>query len=327
MNLDLLIPTYNRACLLHKCIESVISANHPRDLSITVVVIDNGSSDDTKRVVESFACRNICLRYMLVPHRGKSAALNQALSQTDSELVGMIDDDEEIDPAWFQVICREFSADSDLDYIGGSCTPTWEQAKPSWFPPRYVGAVGIAIRPERVPFSRAFEGMLMGGNAVIRRTTLESVLPYPEHLGKIGKKIRSGEDEVIYHRLLGIAANGVVVPDLLIRHWIPAHRLTKSYFRRWTVGRGISVGSQLRDRGFSEKSMFGNPRYMFGAAARGLRSVSSRSPVERFTAQLAILDCVATLYGRFCYGYSDTSMPLDRAEQQQAPCLLRSRQP
>jgi len=57
MNLDLLIPTYNRACLLHKCIESVISANHPRDLSITVVVIDNGSSDDTKRVVESFSSR------------------------------------------------------------------------------------------------------------------------------------------------------------------------------------------------------------------------------------------------------------------------------
>jgi len=51
---------------------------------------------------------------------------------------------------------------------------------------QYGGVVGIALRPERVPFCREFKGMLMGGNVVIRRTVLQSLLPYPEHLGKIG---------------------------------------------------------------------------------------------------------------------------------------------
>ncbi len=328
IKLDLLIPTYNRALLLYKCIESVIRADRPQNLRVTVVVIDNDSSDDTKSVVDSFAHhRDLCLRYVSVLQRGKSAALNQALSLTDSELVGMIDDDEEIDATWFQVIYREFSTDSQLDYIGGSCVPNWEQVQPDWFPRKYVGAVGIAIRLDRVEFSRGFKGLLMGGNAVIRRTTLERVLPYPEHLGKIGRKIRSGEDEVIHHRLLRIAARGVVVPDLVVRHWIPARRLTKKYFRRWTVGRGISVGSQLRDRGFGEPSMFGIPRYMFGAAVRGLSRLSSRLPEESFTAQLSILDCFATLYGRFFYKCADPLRLQIKGRKEAAGCLVNLRRP
>lgn len=303
MKLDLLIPTYNRAHLLRRCIESVLRATRPDGLHVTITVIDNNSSDNTKEVVDSFAGQGpILIRYLLVLRQGKSAALNQAISQTTAELVGMIDDDEEIDPAWLQVIDREFSASLALDYIGGPCAPNWEHVPPIWFPARYGGVVGIAHRPERVSFSREFKGMLMGGNAVIRRNTLQKVLPYPEHLGKIGPKIRSGEDEVVYHRLLDIGAKGIVVPDLIIRHWIPAHRLTRQYFRRWTVGRGISVGSQLRDRGFGEPGLLGVPRYMFGAAVRGFGvMLSARSATERFSAQLSILDWVATLYGRHFY--------------------------
>ncbi len=314
MNLTLIIPTYDRAHLLSLCIESILRAARPRGLCINVVVVDNNSSDDTKRVVNSFAGQpDICVQYLLVLRRGKSAALNQALCQVNAELVGLIDDDEEIDSAWFQVIHRELSADPGLDYIGGPCVPNWEQAQPDWFPSAYCGVVGIALRPERVPFSPEFNGMLMGGNAVIRNSTLQRVLPYPEHLGKIGNTIRSGEDEVIYHRLLEIGARGVVVPDMIIRHRIPAQRLTKRYFRRWVVGRGISVGSQMRDRGFEEPGLFGIPRYMFGAAVRGCGlMVSSRSPRERFTAQLSIFDCLATLYGRHQYRLSEHPETCDR---------------
>ena len=137
---------------------------------------------------------------------------------------------------------------------------------------------------------------------VIRRSTLQKVLPYPVELGKIGAKIRSGMDEIIYHRLLKIGARGVVVPDLIIYPWIPASRLTKRYYRKWAVGRGVGVGFQLRERGFPEPGLLGIPRYKFGDAARGFRSMlAARSERERFTAQLAILDCLGTIYGRHLY--------------------------
>jgi glycosyltransferase involved in cell wall biosynthesis len=303
MDLDLIIPTYNRADLLRDCLNSVLVAARPEGLNVTLVVVDNNSTDKTKEVVQSFLGQgDIAIRYIFVERPGKSAALNDALAQTGGELVGLIDDDEQIDPAWFEVAYREFSAAGQVDFIGGPYVPNWECSAPDWLPTTYPGAIGIVLRPERAAFSGDYGGMLMGGNAIIRRTTLQRVLPYPEQLGKIGKKIRSGEDEVIYHRLLDIKARGMVVPDLVIRHWIPAARLTKKYFRRWVIGRGISIGSQIRERGFEQSGLLGIPRYKFGASIRALGLMLRSGPeYERFTAQLTILDCLATLYGRHFY--------------------------
>jgi glycosyltransferase involved in cell wall biosynthesis len=303
MDIDIIIPTYNRAYLLKDCLRSVFAATRPKGLNITVIVVDNNSGDNTREVVQPFLERpELPCRYIFVGRPGKSAALNEALAQTNGELVGFVDDDEQLDPAWFEVAYREFSAIAQIDFIGGPFVPNWERAAPDWLPVAYPGAIGIVLRPARTTFSHEFRGMLMGGNAVIRRTTLERVLPYPEQLGKIGNKIRSGEDEVIYHRLLGIGARGIVVPDLIIHHWIPAERMTKSYFRRWIVGRGISLGSQLRERGFKEPGLLGIPRYQFGACFRALwPMLTAKSQRERFTAQLSVLDCFATLYGRHFY--------------------------
>ena len=303
MDLDLIIPTYNRAHLLKDCLNSVVSAIRPKGLNVRVVIVDNNSGDNTREVVHSFVGRGeLAIRYIFVGRPGKSAALNDALAQTDGELVGFVDDDEKLDSAWFQVAYREFSATPRIDFIGGPCFPNWERAAPDWLPVAYPGAIGIVLRPERVAFSHEYGGMLMGGNAIIRRSTLQKVLPYPEQLGKIGNKIRSGEDEAIYHRLLDINALGMVVPDLVIHHWIPSERLTKRYFRRWIVGRGISVGSQLRERGFKEPGLLGIPRYQFGACFRALwPMLTAKLQRERFTAQLSVLDCFATLYGRHFY--------------------------
>jgi len=303
MTFELLIPTYNRAALLQRCLDSVDRAVRPKELILTVTVIDNNSNDNTRQIAEQFIDKcSMRARYIFVGRPGKSAALNEVLAQTDSDFVGFIDDDEQLDRTWFEVAYREFANNPQLDYIGGPYLPDWQQEPPEWLPPAYPGAIGIVPRPHRLPFSREFAGVLMGGNAVVRRSVLERVLPYPEDLGNIGGKIRSGEDEVIYQRLLDAGAIGMVVPELVIYHWIPAQRLTKKYHRRWVIGRGISRGKQLRDAGFSEPGMFGIPRHQIGTAIRGLRLMwCGRSSQERFTAQLSILDCLATLYGRYFY--------------------------
>lgn len=303
MDIDLIIPTYNRANLLKRCLGSVFLAGRPEGMNITVVVVDNNSDDNTKQVVQHFAdLDELPVKYLFVKRAGKSAALNDAIGRTPGDLVGLIDDDEQIDSSWFTVVSREFTAAPRLDYIGGPYRPKWEHAAPDWLPTTYPGVIGIVRRPLRVAFSPDFDGMLMGGDAVIRRSVLQKVLPYPEKLGKIGTKIRSGEDEVIYHRLLGIHARGMVVPDLIIYHWISTDRLTKKYHRKWVVGRGISMGFQIREDGFEEPGLLGIPRYKIREAIGALWSMlTSKSRNQRFKAQLDFLDCCATLYGRHFY--------------------------
>jgi glucosyl-dolichyl phosphate glucuronosyltransferase len=314
MKLDILIPTHNRSDLLRQCLDSVLKAHIPSSLEVTVLVVDNRSTDNTKEVVQSYlASGDPIVKYLFVGRPGKSAALNDALNQSDAELVGFLDDDEQIDSTWFDVVHREFSSDADLDFIGGPYLGNFEQQPPHWLPDTYNGAIGVIVRPEinnvfpkRQQYAKGVTGMLMGGNAVIRKTALHQVLPYPETLGKIGNRIRSGMDEVIYHRLLAAGIKGVVVPDLVIYHWIPVSRMTKRYYRKWVTGRGISHGAQLRHRSFNEASLFGVPRYRFKLAAKSLMTMFlHRSPKQRFTAQLDILDCFSVLYGFHFFKYED----------------------
>ena len=134
-------------------------------MTLTVVVVNNNSTDDTAQVISSFIENSkLAIRSLFVAQPGKSAALNQAIASTDSEFVGFIDDDERIDSQWFQVVLKEFAQDAELEYIGGPYHPDWETDKTNdWLTLTYPGVVGIVRRPARTPFTREFGGMLMGG--------------------------------------------------------------------------------------------------------------------------------------------------------------------
>src|ERR1700678_2065581 len=199
--IDLIIPSHDRASLLRDCLDSICNARIPAGLEVTVFVVDNRSTDMTRSVVESFGDK---VQYIYAGRPGKSAALNDAIPQTHGEFVGFIDDDEQLDPSWFEVAYRELCADPELQFIGGQYYPNWEKPAPSWFSDNHRGAVGIVLCSVRGSFSDDFRQMLMGGNAIISRETLKRVLPYPEELGKIGKKIRSADVEVIDNRLFPV---------------------------------------------------------------------------------------------------------------------------
>jgi len=307
MNLDLIIPTYNRSHLLDECLKSVFRAARPKGMKINVVVVDNNSTDNTKEIVQPYLNQHeLECQYIFVGRPGKSAAVNEALAQTSSEFVGFIDDDEQIEKSWFEVGYREMTGDSTLEYIGGPYYPNWEIPFPNFLPPLTdygKGVLAITFYSERAQYLPGFAGMLMGGNIIIRRSTLEKVLPYPEMLGKIGNYIRSGMDELIYHRLLRIGARGFAIPDLIIYHWIPAERLTKSYYRKWTMGRAIGVGYQTRERGYAGTGLLGISRYKVVAGIRGLHKLAtSTSQQGRFLAELSVRECLGMLYGRHLYG-------------------------
>jgi len=305
MNFDLIIPTYNRSRLLVECLESVFRARRPDDLQITVIIVDNNSSDNTREIVKPYLERSeIPCRYLFVQRTGKSAALNEALAQTNGELIGFIDDDEQLDASWFEVAWREMSSNPSLEYIGGPYHPNWEVPLPDSLPPAsvYSAGLGIVLVSERREFNASFPGILMGGNIVIRRSTLQKVLPYPEELGKLGEKIRYGEDEAIYHRLLSIRARGECIPELIIYHWIPAERMTKRYYRNWCFGRAIGVGFQYRNRVGTEPRLLGIPKFRIDHAIWGIRvQLSTRSMQDKFLAQMDILSCLGMLYGRHFY--------------------------
>jgi glucosyl-dolichyl phosphate glucuronosyltransferase len=306
MILDVILPTCNREALLSQTLESLRAARAPAGMDVRILVVDNASTDGTRarirREAERFGGR---LQYLFVPTPGKPHALNAGIAATDGDLVGLVDDDEEIDVGWFECIRRELT-DPDVDFIGGKVLPRWESPRPSWLGDGYLGVIGW-VDPGDQPkaMDASYHGILMGGNAVIRRRVLERAGPYATALNRTGTRLLGCEDEDMYHRLLALGARGRYVPELIIYHHVPAARLTKPYFRRWCFWRGVSLGIMDRSRPARVPYLAGVPRYRVGRAARGVRrmfaSVVAREraqDAERFERELACWDLAGFFWGK-----------------------------
>lgn len=308
MRLDVLVPTLNRAVFLERTLRSLLEARVPDGLEVVITVVENHCTDGTVALLERVEAENPGrIKHVSERRRGKSRALNAGIAQTGGELVGMVDDDEEVDAHWYEAVHHAF-IDESLDFIGGPYVPRWAVEPPSWLPLDYLAVVGAADNGgEPREFSEDFPGILKGGNAVIRRRVLERVGPYVEWLGPSGDaRLLSCEDEEMYHRLLKAGARGKYEPSLVIYHHVFEERLTKSYYRRWCFWRGVSRGLMDRLHPLPVPYLAGVPRYLYGRAGRGVVSLVQR--VARgggwngaFVDELSVWDLAGYFHGKHTY--------------------------
>jgi glycosyltransferase involved in cell wall biosynthesis len=90
-----IIPTYNRAALLPRAIRSVLAQTHR---PIELIVVDDGSSDDTEAVVRGFSDSNPSIRYIRQHNQGQCAAINTGILAATGEFVCFLDSDDEWRP-------------------------------------------------------------------------------------------------------------------------------------------------------------------------------------------------------------------------------------
>jgi len=87
---SVIIATYNRASLLQRAIESVLSQTFQH---FEIIIVDDGSTDTTAQVVETY--RHPKIRYIRhSENRGKSVALNNGLESAKGEYIAFLDDDD-----------------------------------------------------------------------------------------------------------------------------------------------------------------------------------------------------------------------------------------
>jgi glycosyltransferase involved in cell wall biosynthesis len=93
--ISVIIPTFNRAAWLREAITSVLEQDYFRrslpGRSFEILVVDDGSSDNTREVVESFSGR---ATFFGQPHRGVSAARNLGLRSARGEFIAFLDSDD-----------------------------------------------------------------------------------------------------------------------------------------------------------------------------------------------------------------------------------------
>lgn len=101
---SVIVPSYNRAGFLPRCIESV---QHQTFSDWELILIDDGSTDQTKEVVTRYANQDARVRYCYQPNGGVSVARNKALKIANGKFLCFLDSDDAYDDNHLQFFYGE----------------------------------------------------------------------------------------------------------------------------------------------------------------------------------------------------------------------------
>lgn len=104
MKISVLTPTYNRANLLENLYNSLVT-NANYGLEIEWLIMDDGSTDNTKEIVEEFIQQNkINIRYFYQENQGKMIAINNLVEQSTGDLIVDCDSDDYFAEDAFKIV-------------------------------------------------------------------------------------------------------------------------------------------------------------------------------------------------------------------------------
>ncbi|CAA9527707.1 MAG: hypothetical protein AVDCRST_MAG31-2085 [uncultured Sphingomonas sp.] len=238
-DLSVVICTYNGAQRLPAVLDALVGQRASEDFSWEVVVVDNGSTDGTRLIVEAFAASDLLpsLRYVPEPEPGLTAARLGGVRRTAAPWIAFVDDDNLLEPDWIAAVARAIGSHPDAGGIGGEIRLEWEAP-----PPAYLRPFGFCFAEQQVGPAERRADSLAGAGMVLNREALVASgwVDGPLLSDRTGKSLVSGGDVEIAQRVRHAGYQLWLTPAAVLRHRIPRERTTRRYLFEINVQLGIS---------------------------------------------------------------------------------------
>ena len=265
VDVSVIICTYNRCDLLQKSLASVF-AQDSGGVRFELIVVDNNSTDETRRVCQSFlARRRLPMRYLFEPRQGVSYARNRAIACAKAPILAFSDDDVCVTASWVANIMRAFAEHPSAAGIGGKVLPRWGNPPPAWLTRDHWTPLALQDYGEApLTINAATPLCLVAANLALRRDVFDRIGRFSPALQRVKNSIGSIEDHELHMRLWDAGYQEVYVPDVVVMAEVQAERLTKAYHRNWYRGNGLFY-ALLRDRQFerSVARLFDVPSHLY----------------------------------------------------------------
>jgi glycosyltransferase involved in cell wall biosynthesis len=197
--ISIVLPTYNRANLLSKAIQSIISQTFS---AWELIIWDDGSSDDTEMVVNGF--RDERIKYFYEPNRGKPYALNQGIKHSMGDYIAFLDDDDQWLPGKLEKQINILSKVPKIDLLFGNFTNINKETQLSelGFTQSAIGLEKLKTKNLNENSSLILEGWLKG-ISTSNFIAFDSVVMKKEvidQLGPFNEALKASEDFEYYWR-------------------------------------------------------------------------------------------------------------------------------
>jgi O-antigen biosynthesis protein len=172
--ISVVVCSYNGARTIRHCCEGLVALRYP---DFEVIVVDDGSTDNTAAIAREFGFRVISQ-----PNRGLSNARNTGLAAATGEIVAYIDDDASPDPDWLSYLAATFMSTDHAGVGGPNIAPPGD----GWIADCVANAPG---GPIHVLLGDRLAEHIPGCNMAFRKSCLDAI-------GGFDSRYRAAGDDV-----------------------------------------------------------------------------------------------------------------------------------
>lgn len=234
---SVIIPTYKRLNDVQRCLRSLQEQSVD---DFEILLVDNAGDRKLRRWVKDFnfdAPKRV--QYLHEPQLGVHHARHLGAHNARGKLLVFTDDDATFEPDWLERYVKAFSGHPEMVAAGGPVLPKWQTKPPSWVID-YVEKVNwisiLSLLKPKDSLEISSRGFFYSINMAIRRQVFFEVGGFnPDIFGEVWL----GDNEVGLVTKLR-EKNLLVghVPDAVVYHHIPSHRMTLAYFRQRMANEG-----------------------------------------------------------------------------------------
>ena len=262
---SVVVATYNRCEILPGTLDSLINQNS--EIAYEVIVVDNNSTDDTRRVIDKLREKPGYekLNYHFEDKQGVSHARNRGIAAARASILAFTDDDIRPAPDWVASISEAFKKFPEADCIGGKVLPHPSTSFPAWLTDKYwtpLALLDLGDKPIKLNVQRG--AGLVAANLAVRASVFRDVGLFHPQLQRVKDSVGSMEDHEFQLRVSAAKKRLMYVPDLVVYAHVLEERLSKEYHRRWYCGHGHFY-AVMRDEEFesSKIRLFDVPSHLY----------------------------------------------------------------
>jgi len=315
VDLTVLFATRNGAEVLERTLDGyarqTLSASRWK-----MVVVDNGSTDDTRKILAKFLSR-IPITVLMERLPGKNRALNCGIPEIDGELAVITDDDSIPDcdflAAWLALVEEETS----FDLFGGRITPEFQEPPADWImrlgksSPNFFGKRSF-------PDGEISASEIFGPNMAVRSRVFREGHRFNENIGPNGADptYPMGSETEFCVRMESLGYRAFFSSRPHVRHIVRPYQVTLKFLNNRSFQHGRGYALQMYKKGTLQKEMSRTPTgllRLFPKRLRGpallLRALCSLDRVGRANAFFvyhwrrgfeAEVDALNRVQERFC---------------------------
>jgi glycosyltransferase involved in cell wall biosynthesis len=259
LKIALVIVTRNRHGQLARTLQSLKKLR--TQLAWELILVDNGSTDDTAQVLQRFAAEfPHPVRLVYEPGLGQGNARNAGWKSSQAEIVAYLDDDCYPADDFLDAVVECFAENPNLGFISGRIL-LYDESDLRMTIQESVTRISLA------PYSFILPGVIQGANSAFRRAALAEVDGFDPRFGGAKGQFLAEELDVAA-RISVAGCHGAYDPRPLVYH----HHGRKTWLEEWRLMRVYQRGIG----GFYAKCLFDTQlRALFLANFRSIRKLHS----------------------------------------------------